>query len=669
MTPSFTAEVNTKSPASTYHKDPLTWRHANNKDETSIHGCHRNGIPVRMRKEMARVGSVGVLYCLIWVFHYMFKAFITQFWFFLLLGTMDSLNFKYDGLKYILEKKSENIDVHRIFQRMVGYNIQTEKDLRLKRTGVEDLQEMVVTESFENIKAFEGVSGEQRLAQENFNTVKKLGQERSRISSRKIAGKILRKVGNGVETASAGFSFAQGGIDTAAGSDMIERARDLRASGAISEGEYNEMMRNGRLRVAQGSFGIASGMKNVGEFVGKRIKNNLAKKFGEKVAKKAIRFAPFVGSAISIGTSIVSLAKNAIAASDAAKQGNVGKAVMYGVMAAVDGVTAILDGVSLALDFIFPPLSPIVDLISTILQVVNTVLGFFADLFDFRSTEQRVKDEFKTYIESEAFKKYLKNLEDEYRRRGFDIFIYYVDAEAAKIDADKATLQNEKRNFTKCLTARAIADFHNKKNRVALMDATSVGKTLRGRLSDDEIVAGFGPDRIYGEEGDDILFGRGGSDSIFGGPGNDYLNGGTGRDTLLGGEGDDFIVCEAGVDRRCEGQRGKDTLALAGHSLIFKEDLWNENYIMMGRPGQKWKTPPMNSPVTGVYLDIGYTSRGKKGRSGINLGSCFRGWPAGFNAFIHKPGMESSSDLAQSLETFFNSSIARILSISETIKS
>ena len=255
-----------------------------------------------------------------------------------------------------------------------------------------------------------------------------------------------------IETASTGFSFAQGGIDTAAGSDMIERARDLRASGAISEGEYNEMMRNGRLRVAQGSFGIASGMKNVGEFVGKRIQNNLAKKFGEKVAKKAIRFAPFVGSAISIGTSIVSLAKNAIAASDAAKQGNVGKAVTFGVMAAVDGVTAILDGVSLALDFIFPPLSPIVDLISTILQVVNTALGFFADLFDFRSTEQRVKDEFKTYIESEAFKKMNTGGED------LTFLIYYVDAEAAKIDADKATLQNEKRNFTKCLTARAIAD-------------------------------------------------------------------------------------------------------------------------------------------------------------------------------------------------------------------
>lgn len=199
---------------------------------------------------------------------------------------MDSLNFKYDGLKYILEKKSENIDVHRVFQRMVGYNIQTEKDLRLKRTGVKDLQEMVVTESFENIKAFEGVSGEQRLAQENFNTVKKLGQERSRISSRKIAGKILRKVGNGVETASTGLSFAQGGIDTAAGSDMIDRARDLRSRGEISESEYNEMMRNGRLRVAQGSFGIASGMKNVGEFVGKRIKNNLAKNLAKRWRRK-----------------------------------------------------------------------------------------------------------------------------------------------------------------------------------------------------------------------------------------------------------------------------------------------------------------------------------------------------------------------------------------------
>ena len=49
------------------------------------------------------------------------------------------------------------------------------------------------------------------------------------------------------------------------------------------------------------------------------------------------------------------MAKNAIAASDAAKQGIVGKAVVYGVMAAVDGITAILDGVSVVLDFVFPP--------------------------------------------------------------------------------------------------------------------------------------------------------------------------------------------------------------------------------------------------------------------------------------------------------------------------
>ena len=118
------------------------------------------------------------------------------------------------------------------------------------------------------------------------------------------------------------------------------------------------------------------------------------------------------------------MAKNAIAVSDAAKQGIVGKAVMYGVMAAVDGVTAILDGISVALDFVFPPLSPIVDLVSTILQVVNTILGFFAGLIDFRTTAQRVHDEFETYIKSDAFQTYLNNLADEYQQRGFDIFTY-----------------------------------------------------------------------------------------------------------------------------------------------------------------------------------------------------------------------------------------------------
>ncbi|KAL9979388.1 hypothetical protein ACROYT_G017042 [Oculina patagonica] len=425
---------------------------------------------------------------------------------------MKSLNYKYDALEYKL-KKGITVDVLRSenFEAMVKYNIEPEVNFRVKRTGVNDLQEMVVSESFEKIKVLQGVGNEQRLAQQNFNTQKKLAQQNGRISSKKVAGNILRKVGNGVETSTTAFTIAQGGVDA------------------------------------------ADGMQNVVKFVGKRVEKHILKKAGRagmKLLKQTKRFESFIGGAISVGTSVVSMAKNAIAASDAAKQGIVGKAVMYGVMAAVDGVTAILDGVSVALDLVFPPLSPIVDLVSTILQVVNTILGFFADLIDFRTTAQRVHDEFDAYINSEAFKTYVKNLADGYKSRGFDIFKYYVDADVAGIEADKETLQAERTTITKCLTDKAKEDFNNKQLRVALVDATSFGKTLKGRANDDEIVAGFGPDRIYGEEGDDVLFGRGGSDTIYGGPGNDYLNGGTGRDTLLGGEGDDVLVCEPGVDRR-----------------------------------------------------------------------------------------------------------------------
>ena len=386
-------------------------------------------------------------------------------------------------------------------------------------------------------------------------------------------------------------------------------------------------------------------MQNVVKFVGKRVKKNILKKAGTagiKLLKQTKRFGSFIGGTISVGTSVVSMARNAIAASDAAKQGIVGKAVIYGVMAAVDGITAILDGVSVVLDFVFPPLSPIIDLVSTILQVINTILGFFADLIDFRTTAQRVHDEFETYINSEAFKTYVNNMAEGYKNRGFDIFKYYVDADVAGIEADKETLQAERKTITKCLTEKAKEDFENKQLRVALVDATSFGKTLKGRANDDEIVAGFGPDRIYGEEGDDILFGRGGSDTIFGGPGNDYLNGGTGRDTLLGGEGDDFLVCEPGVDRRCEGEGGDDTLALSGESLRFNESLWNGRYITVGPVWEsmyKTNSKPRKSPVKGIYLDIGYSSgsgsNAKKGRTG----------PDGFNQVIHTPAFLSSSSL------------------------
>ena len=564
--------------------------------------------------------------------------------------------YKYDAILFRLKTKAKSFEIDKMtskdFSTMVHYSIAPEDVFRAKRMGVKDLRNAVFGTGYRKIKLLQGVSDKDRLIQEWINTKNKANRQKTSLLSKGIGRKILRKVGNGVETATTGLNFAQGGVDTAAGSDIIERAHDLKAKGEIDENEYNEMVRNGQLRIAQGSFGLANGMKSVVKFVGKRVEKNVLNKAtaaGVKMLKQAKRFGSVVGGIVAVGTGIVSMTKNAIAASDAAKKGLVGKAILYGVMAAVDGVTAILDGVSVALDIAFPPLSPIIDLISTILQVANTVIGFFADLVDFRTTEERVRDEFDTYLKSEAFRKYITNMADEYKKRDFDVFKYYVDADVAGIEADKETLQARKKELICNLTTRAMKDFEDPYLRLALLDVTSVGKTLRGRLNDDEIIAGFGPDCIYGDEGDDVLFGRGEEDTIYGGPGNDYLNGGTGRDRLLGGKGDDFIVCEPGVDHRCAGGEGKDTLALSGKSFIYEKRFsWDTDLIMMNKLHPPSEKLPQRTGVTGVYIDM----RGE-GKAGISLGSCFPGWPDGFNEFFHKPAFTSPDDLLRLLVKYF----------------
>lgn len=82
---------------------------------------------------------------------------------------------------------------------------------------------------------------------------------------------------------------------------------------------------------------------------------------------------------------------------------------------------------------------------------------------------------------------------------------------------------------------------------------------------------------------------------------------------------------------------------------------------------------PRKSPVKGIYLDIGYTSgsgsNAKKGRTGITLGSCFPGWPDGFNQVIHTPAFLPSSSLEQSLVNFFNRKKPVTLSNAEELKS
>jgi len=311
----------------------------------------------------------------------------------LFLGGIAAKNLKNDILLY---KLKTGIKVDRLrcknHDLAMSSNFQPDLEVRAKRNNVNDLQQIIISDSFDSIKNFDPLpdeSGQTKLAQLNFNSQKKMGNLVARGSGTKLATKMLRNLGNFVETGSTAFNLGQGGVDVAAGHDMIENAQYLKSQGYITDSEYNEMVRNGRLRTAQGSFGVLDGMKTVSEFVYKKATKNINDVLvnpTSKVTKQLTRFAPVVGSAISVGVGATSMAKNAIAASDAAKQGNTGKTVMYGVMAAVDGITMILDVASLVTDVIFPPLSPIRDLVSVVLQVINGILGFFADMVDLRTT-------------------------------------------------------------------------------------------------------------------------------------------------------------------------------------------------------------------------------------------------------------------------------------------
>lgn len=174
--------------------------------------------------------------------------------FFINLGTIASINYKHDKLEYKL-KHGIAVDVQRqkSAEVLISGNIQPELNLRLQRTGMKDVSDTVISESFESIKNLPGAGEEiqqTKLTQEDFNTRTKIGQQRGRLSGNKIADKVLSRIGLGVEAGTAAFGYAQGGIDFIAGQDIIEKAKSLKGK-TITDEEYNTMMRNGRLRVAQ----------------------------------------------------------------------------------------------------------------------------------------------------------------------------------------------------------------------------------------------------------------------------------------------------------------------------------------------------------------------------------------------------------------------------------
>lgn len=68
-----------------------------------------------------------------------------------------------------------------------------------------------------------------------------------------------------------------------------------------------------------------------------------------------------------------------------------------------------------------------------------------------------------------------------------------------------------------------------------------------GGSGSDDVSGGNGIDELYGGAGDDYVEGGAGDDSLYGGAGGDIIDGGTGDDNLRGGDGADLFLFRAGA--------------------------------------------------------------------------------------------------------------------------
>lgn len=485
---------------------------------------------------------------------------------------------------------------------------------------------------------------QQKLRREFSITENQMKMEQIKKKGKLKAQKMLGKVGRGVQGATAGFSIATGGVDIKAGDEMIQSAKVRYDRNEMSEEDYDKVLRDGRLRMAQGTFAIGDGINNIRQIimdkVGDRVKDL------SKGARMGLRFASVVGGAMSIGMGITSVTKNAIAADEANKSGNVGRAAMYGVMAALDCVSVVLDGVSMVLDCIpgiGQAISFVVDLVNTIVGLVNMVIGFFADMVDTRTPTQKLQGALNDHINSPEFQKYLSNMADMYKKEGYDLFTYMVDAKAMGLEEDGVEGTTVTNDVVRKLSQKALDDSKDPNLRVVIADRTLKlsGNTLEGRNNDDKILGGYGTDTIYGHGGDDVLFGEAHNDTIFGGEGNDYLNGGASHDKLLGEAGDDILNYEPGIDILADGGEGVDILEVAGHFFAYSSQQNSKALVL----------PPNLREY--VYVDL--TSQGNKdvgGHGGIALGALLSNIDM-LNNRMHKPAFGRSDALATAVKSRF----------------
>ncbi len=103
-----------------------------------------------------------------------------------------------------------------------------------------------------------------------------------------------------------------------------------------------------------------------------------------------------------------------------------------------------------------------------------------------------------------------------------------------------------------------------------------------GGASNDTIYAGYGNDRIFGDNpqsstgGSDLIYGDSGKDEIYGGHGSDYLDGGEGDDVLFGDSGggqfgEDVLVGGIGSDRMVGGA-GNDLYDVDNANDVVEEE-------------------------------------------------------------------------------------------------
>ncbi|CAN8071769.1 unnamed protein product, partial [Agarophyton chilense] len=359
-----------------------------------------------------------------------------------------------------------------------------------------------------------------------------------------------------------------------------------------------------------------------------------------------LRFASAVGGAFAIGMGVTSIAKNAIAAHDASESGNIGKAAMYGIMAALDCVSVILDGASMVLDFvpvIGQAISFVVDVVNTIVNVVNMVIGFFADMVDTRTPEAKLREAFNEHIESAEFQSFLENQEKIYSDLGYDVLQFIVDAKTLGLEEEGTDPKDMFESLMRGLNDEAKKDLESNNLRMAILDRSESARILHGRLKDDLIRGGTGNDTLYGHAGDDILFGETGDDTIYGGPGNDFLSGGVGKNFLYGGVGDDFISFKPGIDVVASGGAGIDSIKLLANFFVQSSQQVSKGLLL----------PP--SGRNRVFVDLSLQSQEKGGHAGIALGALIRGLDMLENK-MHKSAFAFGSQLKGDVLQLFEGS-------------